>query len=355
MPTDLFAKLLILWNWFIDALSIVVVACRDHFSPPKRLLVRLGDDVCDVFAADGILLGSITRESEGWTSTSPVQTAFENAHIDLALPEAWILRRSLQPIAAESLPFVEALARHQIERLTPWRVADTYFGVRTEPFDDDPARLRVEVAVVARTKISHRLTFFRAAQAANIRLLVLENDATPAFVLSTKDEFDGENDTVKLRRRIGYGLAASLLLIGFGFGLSALEYWRVGGEIETLDEDIARQRALLRPPDLGTDMKVVTAQSLRRRHRIGPCVTGLLEALSDALPDHAYIDDFALEKGALRISGTSRNVADLVPRLEGTKFFSEVGFAGATTREEGGVDRFHLEMHIVANSENRCS
>ncbi|ACB95222.1 PilN domain-containing protein [Beijerinckia indica] len=354
IDTELLAKPKIVWDWLVDGLSSVVLSCREHFAPPKRLVLHLDENGgSEIFSADGILLGSIVKEPTGFSCPMSLRETFKDAWVETVLPRGWMLRRALQPIATESLPFVEALARHQIDRLTPWRAADTYFGVRTWPFEDDAAKCHVEVGVVAKSMLRPHLDFLAQAGVATSSLLATGDQTSPDFVI----RIDGSADRglERLRRQIGFGLAGCMALFILGFGVLTLEKWTLESTIGTLDEEIAHQRALLHPADQMDDNGVATAQSLRRRHQAGPCFVGILDDLSKVLPDHAHLDDFSLDKGVLRISGVSRHVSELVPLLEGTSIFSEAGFTGATTREENGADRFHLEMRIVAKSENRCS
>jgi general secretion pathway protein L len=80
------------------------------------------------------------------------------------------------------------------------------------------------------------------------------------------------------------------------------------------------------------------------RKREAPIAVLALDSLSTALPDDTFISEMRLGEGKVRLIGTSKSVAGLVPLVEGTTTFSEAGFFAPTTRlAEGRGDRFHID------------
>src|SRR5262249_8955527 len=71
----------------------------------------------------------------------------------------------------------------------------------------------------------------------------------------------------------------------------------------------------------------------------------LLETLSQALPDNAYLTELTLQKSTLRIIGLTGDAPALIAPLEGA--FAEVHFFAPTTRGPDGQSFwFHIEARV---------
>jgi general secretion pathway protein L len=73
----------------------------------------------------------------------------------------------------------------------------------------------------------------------------------------------------------------------------------------------------------------------------------LLEALSRALPDSAYLTEIRLESGTLRIIGLADDAPGLLAPLEQSGHLTGVHFSAPTTRGSDGKSfRFSIEAHV---------
>jgi general secretion pathway protein L len=61
----------------------------------------------------------------------------------------------------------------------------------------------------------------------------------------------------------------------------------------------------------------------------------LIEAMSRALPDSAYLTELEIHGRDTRIAGKSDDTTALITVLEATPQFEDVRFSAPTTREEG--------------------
>jgi general secretion pathway protein L len=74
----------------------------------------------------------------------------------------------------------------------------------------------------------------------------------------------------------------------------------------------------------------------------------MLEALSRALPDDAWLNRLEVEQGIVRLAGASANAAALIGRIEASGHFTDVQFAAPTTLAEGeGQESFTITARIV--------
>jgi general secretion pathway protein L len=73
----------------------------------------------------------------------------------------------------------------------------------------------------------------------------------------------------------------------------------------------------------------------------------LIEALSRALPDSAYVNEIRLEKDSLRITGLAEDVPALLALLERSEHMTDVHFVAPTARgPDGKLFRFSIEAHV---------
>jgi general secretion pathway protein L len=144
------------------------------------------------------------------------------------------------------------------------------------------------------------------------------------------------------------GLAALLLLAVGGLTWLIIADSQASAGLEATQNEVAdlRKKLAARGPQNPTGDR--EAQSILAKKRATPAVVLALDKLAEALPDDTWLSEFSLNnEGQLRITGTSQNVADLVPQLQGAAIFSEATFFSPTTRLPSGEgDRFHLQMKL---------
>jgi general secretion pathway protein L len=152
----------------------------------------------------------------------------------------------------------------------------------------------------------------------------------------------------KARRMIGVGMAAG---VAFTVILCA---WALhsGGEMQTESEELAsrirslqRQVQVARGAGTGSGPNAL-AQAWSAKEK-APSAVIMLEALSRALPDMAYLTDLNIEGPTLRITGLTSDGPSLIAPLESSGHFADVRFFAPTTRSpDGTLFRFYIEARI---------
>ena len=83
-----------------------------------------------------------------------------------------------------------------------------------------------------------------------------------------------------------------------------------------------------------------------------PSIAIVLEALSRALPDNAWLDRLEVGQGMVTLAGTSTNAANLIARVEGSGHFAHAQFAAPTTRIDGGNhESFSITAEMLVANE----
>ena len=103
----------------------IVVAARVERPTTDKI-----PEAAAIHASDGTEIGRISANENTERFDPPsVGKQLTGATIEILVPISWLFRRKLAPVANESVPFLDAFARHQIERITPWREADVPSGL----------------------------------------------------------------------------------------------------------------------------------------------------------------------------------------------------------------------------------
>jgi general secretion pathway protein L len=127
--------------------------------------------------------------------------------------------------------------------------------------------------------------------------------------------------------------------------------WTIGADllakIDALNASVSQRRAaLLRLQHAGDDP---ASQALDRAKRTTPSVVIVLDALSIALPDDAYLTEMRLEGDKLVIAGVAHDAAKLIQDMEQSPSFSQATFTAPTTRApEDRGESFRIEAHVAA-------
>jgi len=258
-----------------------------------------------------------------------------------------LLVRDLLPAEAE--PELRAIVANRLDTLTPWTSERAAFDVAISGRRPD-GRLEVTVAAAPRALVER------------IRERLLElGIEIEGIDLGTADDppvarFDLTGETARssgsLLRFAAVVLVGPVVLFGAAFA---------GSEIHARSVvlgDRERTAALLeaRLSDLGELRERLFA--LRReavlvaqRLAATPSALTVLEALSRALPDDAFLSELELSGDRLRIAGFATNAAPLVPLLEELPALEDVRFRAPSSKtilEDPELGRREVERFVLA-------
>ncbi len=334
------------WIWFVEGLVEAALWAADRARRRPPLRVELSGGGTAVVSAGELRLGGLVDQGEGLVFEPPdLARRLAGAMIDIVIPDAWMQRRDLDPVALASRPFLDAFVRHQIERITPWRVGDTYYRVLDRPMADDAGRLAVAVVVVPRRLVAKTVAMLEALGPRALRLRCngdVGTDATIPLGASRPQR------VAVLRASVLRGLAVTALAV---LGVMSYLQWQAGlvrGDIDDQDQVLNERKATLARARRGNDSGGEAAARLRslRDSRNQAVVT--IEALAAALPDSAHLTALSIDGDRLTVAGVTSVPSSLVPALETSGAFAEVAFGSATTPAEGGNgDRFSLTMRAL--------
>jgi general secretion pathway protein L len=327
-------------RWWVDGLADIVLAMARDGGGATGWRIAQGALGWDVTDPNGEPAGRIELGDDGARAVpADLLARLRGQAVTILVPAGWVFRRKLDPLAAASAPYVEAFVRHHIERVTPWKTADTYFGVATAPMPGDPGRIAVELGVVPKQLLGGIAEIARAAEPR--RLIVAAEDGDGFEIALASD--DGVR--AGRARKVAGAVLATLLVAAVGLIGAASWYSTIAGaELADVERQIDDRKAFLAAAADRSRPKLDPAANLRRARLEAPLAVVMLDAVSAALPDQAYVTEFRLERDTLRISGIARDVSELIPLLEASPALRNVAFFAPTTRMPTGEgDRFAIE------------
>ena len=336
-------------NWIVEGLMQTWAAVEDRLWPRRRLLLVQTAEGYTLQRPDG--QAAVERlQLGGPVADFPPEAAavVKDGDVDIVLPVEELLVRTLDPLPAQSKPYLDGIVRHQLERLTPWRANDVLYSSYVAPAGPEDSRLIVTIAATARSLHRRRLEQLAALQPRHMRLVFRDALEGKDVAIDVTGDSGAMLREQRMRRAIGWsavGLTAASMV---AVVLLVLVWQSTEATLETTEREVADLRAKLTatgPVISPADRDVATIFNRRLNN---PVAVLALDALSASLPDDTYLTEFRIAEGRVRMSGVSRSVSRLVPLLEASPSFAEATFFAPTTRLPNNQgDRFHLDAKLV--------
>ncbi len=318
----------------LDDAADAAVAGTERLRPLRR--VALVEQPDGSFAGDGV---ACQLRDGSCVVSAPLKLRGSDVEFRLS-PQRCVFRELDLPAGARD--FLDGVVRAQLDRLTPWRASEAAFGWRIDAADAN--RLRATVAVTKRQAIAPLL----AVPADGVRVTTWREEGKPPFLLLSR-----RSGAASRRSRWRGACVAALGVALLAAAAALVAQWTLIADLadqaDALTADLApRRAALLRREHAGDDP---ASQALDARKRATPSAVIVLEALTRAVPDDAYLTHMQLAGDKLEFSGIATNAAGLVKRLEQSPHFSHAAFTAPTTRGADERETFRIEAHVTPRFE----
>ena len=266
--------------------------------------------------------------------------ALETANRDpkqilLRLSDSDVIDRTIQIPAAAS-DVIEPVLQNQMERIVPWPVDETRYGYQIVGANANaPDQLDVHVVATTRGVVDAALI---RAEALGLTPYAVDFSSEPAalagIVLHSLEADPLKRTAETLHVLLMLLLATSIAVGSFGF-YSMFDRMAQSDDL-TAKIAVAKSRAaeLKQLNDENTRLKE-QREYLVKRKTDEPAAILLIEAMSRALPDSAYLTELEIQGRETRIVGKSEDPTALITKLEDSAQFEDVRFAAPTTRQEG--------------------
>jgi general secretion pathway protein L len=346
---------------WIEILAALLLAWRDRRRKRRSLVVtrqaghfvvRHAEPAHDALLRDEQAESLFATVPFGTSPSFELRRAVRNSFVIFELPAAKVVTRRVN-VPAQARNFLSGVVSNQIERLSPWPDSAMAYGFVAEPAAADAAVIDVWVLMSARNDID--------AARHELDVLGLPLDQIVARSPETEGEEPGAPVALWSRlmdtspdglggaaRAIGVGIAASVAvtLVVASWALISASSYRSESEDIAARSQALKQRAQA-AQTASSLARTPPAQRIWLLKNTSISSVILIEALSRALPDSAYVSEIRLEKDSLHVTGLATDVPALLAPLERSEHMTNVHFAGPTAREpDGKLFRFTIEAHV---------
>jgi len=351
-----------IWKRWIEVLATLYLSWRESRREFRSLtvtrenghiVVRRAEPTRDAMlrnAREGSVLATLTP---GMEISGDMQRAVQNSFVVLEFPAEKVFVQRIT-VPAQARKFLGGVIRNQIERLSPWPANDVVYGFTAEANTGDATAVEVRILMAARSDVD------AAVQDLATSGLSVDRVVARASVSEAPDEVNGSvtlwsrsadasrDIAGSVARRIGAGIAASVA-VSF-----AVSLWALTSAASIRDESdgmAARSKVLQRQVQAGrTVASMASMPPAERAWASKETATSsviVMEALSRALPESAYVTEIRLEKEKLRIVGLADDAPGLLAPLEKSGHMTDVRFFAPTARgPDGRRFRFSIEARI---------
>jgi general secretion pathway protein L len=280
-----------------------------------------------------------------------VSRAAHNSFVVLEFPADKVVMRRIT-VPAQARKFLSGVIRNQIERLSPWPANGVVYGFAVEADVGNTAVVEVRILMAARADVDAARQDLAALGLGVDRIVARGTEAadgTAGSVTLWSRLADTSSDRLgRVARAIGIGIAGSVtvsLLLGSWALLSTASIRDESEEIAGRSRVLQRQAQSVRTAASMASIPAAERAWLLKETSISSVI--LIEALSRALPDSAYVNEIRLEKENLRIMGFAEDAPALLAPLERSELMTDVHFFAPTARgPDGKLFRFSIEAHV---------
>jgi general secretion pathway protein L len=257
-------------------------------------------------------------------------------------------------VPAQARKFLEGVIRNPIERLSPWPANDVVYGFMAEAGAAGAAGLEVRILMASRTDVDAARQDLDTLGLSVDRIVARDMESEAAnglagpVTLWSRLADNSRGSVQNVARKAGVGIAAS---VAASVGVSL---WALTSAASIRDESeglAARSKVLQRQVQTGrTAASMASMPPAERAWASKESSTSsviVMEALSRALPDSAYVTEVRLEKQNLRIVGLADDAPKLLAPLEKSEHMTDVRFFAPTARgPDGKRFRFSIEARV---------
>jgi len=345
----------ILRRW-IETLATVFVAWHERRREQHALTVAVENQHVVVRGAAG---RNITRPHfrAGQKGSADLLGGARNSFVILEFPADKVVRRDIS-VPAGAQKFLSGVIRNQLERLSPWPLNNVVYGFNGEASGENASVVDVRILMASRTDIDasrHQL----AALGVQVDRIVANGSSAetadkPAGSVTLWSRLtDASRDRLESTSRlIGMGICVT---VAVSMCLSLWAFISTGLVRDESESITARTTALQRQIQGGRTLSSMASSPPGERawflkeNSVSSVI--LLEAMSRALPDSAYLTEIRLDNATLRMTGLADDAPGLLAPLEQSGHLTGVHFFAPTTRGPDGKSfRFSIEAHVEPRS-----
>ncbi|MBC2734000.1 MAG: pilus assembly protein PilM [Desulfobacteraceae bacterium] len=152
----------------------------------------------------------------------------------------------------------------------------------------------------------------------------------------------------RLGQYLMVALVALTLVSGIAWGGSTLlqkrfYHARLDREINRLADDVAGiERLQADAQEIRDKLQFLQGQKQGSQN-----VLDIFKALTEIIPDSAWVREITIEPNGIRLDGYADAAAELIPLIDASPFFTDVSFLSAITKGRDGKEKFRIGFKLA--------
>lgn len=271
------------------------------------------------------------------------------AHRVLLLDGAGVLRKEVRlPLAAESN--LQQVLRFEMDRQTPFRADDVYFGWKVIGHDKEAGQVRVDLAVVPRAEIDATCETLAARGLGVAGVDVLHDNQPLGLNLLPPDR---RVKIINQKTRLNQVLAVSTVVLIAVFMVLSL-YLRAHQveEYEAAIESVRTEALRVQRIRDQINDTMESAGFLAQRRNGTPLAVDVLADITRTLPDDTYLDRLVVGENSVQMQGKSQNAQQLIQLVNASPLLESASFRGST-RTDARTNLEIFEINAIVTTENQ--
>lgn len=257
----------------------------------------------------------------------------------------------LPAVAKENLKQVVA---YEMDRVTPFKAEQVYFAVKILG-KEEHGKIKVLLVLTPKDVLDN---LYQPLKSAGVYPAVVDySEAANDFsndlaIYNLLPEWERPKKNKATQMAIwGLGFMAMLLVIA----VLVFPVWQQGQEVEELRQKLRQ---------LEKDSRIVQAQQLEIDEMVDetvrlihvknnmPALTGLINVMSQLMPDDTSLTHLKYDNNSIQIQGQSPAASALISVLETSPLFSNARFVSTLTQDKRtGQERFQISMNVNSKVE----
>jgi general secretion pathway protein L len=267
------------------------------------------------------------------------------AKLALRLTADQAIRKTVKLPAAAEENLQQVLA-FEMDRLTPFKSDQVYFGARIVARSPATRQITVELILTPRGKLDALLEEL-AEWGWRPDIVDLEDQAVPGAYNLLPAKYRPARSRWPQLANLAL-IATSVILIGALVGLPIL-YAR--SEAEDLDDRVRKVGKLAKEVEAlrqETENLLHQTRFLQEKKRSEPVLVDMLEELSRVIPDNTWLNGLQYKDRRIVMQGQSPSASSLIELLEASPYFRNTSFVSPVTKDTGNtLERFQIASDVV--------
>lgn len=327
-----------------------------HGRNKESLLLKIARDEYQVLNSNDEQLLYV-KQSIAADSSEQLKSLFKQADqnddlaLDIHINESEVLTRLISLPASTEENLYEVI-QYEMDRYTPFNKDDVYCDFRIEGRDKEKLLIKV-LLIVVRKEVLNPVVDSIENSDIHLQAIDIIDSQDPKNSLHNVKLLRSYSDLGDSKKSSTKWLAAAavVLLLLTAITPLVINYMHISklsSELEGLEKTVQKVKQLQNEYSKMQD-QVGYLLDIKQRN---PSIIELLNLLTQAIPDHTYVQRLSLEGGLLSIQGLSASATDLIPIIDKSGMFDDIRFAAPVTQSGAdGLERYSITAQIKSLQE----